>query len=135
MVTLPFESKRILFRSGIISVENLPGNFVLMLDGRILPTLWYKHEEAIDKWNEEHPEAELDYLVTDSVCVSKEPSGGPINVYTNQPYITRKQVRVLLQYIEQAPQGTKAELSLGRRTIPFRSMLDLEDWLSQYQAA
>lgn len=122
------------YRAGV-PTSRLPDNFVLMLDGTVLPALWFGHEAAIDAWNEQHPESELDYAVRDSVCVKHEPSTTVVVVYTNQPYITRKQVHVLIKYLGQVPDRYSIELDYGVRVSLFSSPSDFEEWISRYRAA
>lgn len=122
-------------RKAAVPLNRLPDNFVLMLDGTVLPALWFGHENAIDAWNEQHPESELDYAVRDSVCVKHEPSTTVVVVYTNQSYITRKQVHVLVLYLEQVPGNYSIELDYGLRVSRFSSPSDFEEWISRYRAA
>ena len=131
----PIQEVKRYLRRRLGSQELLPDSFVLTLGGTILPTTWFGHERAIDQWNEKHPDDELDYAVRNCVCVGRSPQQGFVNIYTNQPYLTRRQVRVLSLYAEQLPPSIRVELSIGKWGALLPTGEKLEEWLEEYQAA
>ena len=109
-------------------VSRLPKSYLLLATGHVLPCTFHGHESTIDKWNEEHPDRELDYAFRNSVGVSLDPRTGVAHVYTNQPGFTRRQLEVLEEYAAQIPRSTQMDVSVQDREYAFASPGDFVDW-------